>query len=331
MSAARDMDAVLAELPEAPHPDWVEPMLAVLTDKRFSDPGWIYERKLDGERVMVFRHGDDVRLLTRNRNRVNDTYPELAEAVGAQPARDFVADGEVVAFDGDVSSFSRLQGRMQISDPDRARASGIAVYLYLFDLLHLDGHDLTCLPLRRRKSILKGALRFDDGLRFTPHRNEDGEGYFREACANGWEGLIAKDAEAAYAHGRSRKWLKFKCAQGQELVIGGFTEPKGAREGFGALLVGYYDEGRLRYAGKVGTGFDNAFLKEFRATLDERRRKSSPFDEPVDEDAHWVRPDLVAEIGFTEWTGAGKLRHPRFLGLRRDKPSEKVVREEPAP
>jgi DNA ligase D-like protein (predicted ligase) len=322
-----DIAALTEGLPENPPPEWCPPMLAVLSDDRFSDPDWIYERKLDGERVLVFRDGDRVRLMTRNRHEVTDTWPELAEAVAQQPAREFVADGEVVAFDGALTSFSRLQGRMQIADPDRARASGIAVHLYLFDLLHLAGHDLTGLPLRRRKSVLKHALRLDDPLHYTQHRNEDGEAYFEEACEKGWKGLIAKDATAPYTHGRSRKWLKFKYANGQELVIGGFTEPKGDRAGFGALLLGYYENGALRYAGKVGTGFDDAFLTSFRETLDDRRRDTSPFGEPVDENALWVRPDLVAEIGFIEWTPGGKLRHPRFLGLRRDKPAEDVTRE----
>lgn len=328
MSGDDDISALTEGLPVSPLPDWCAPMLAVLTDDAFSDSDWLYERKLDGERVLVFRDGDEVRLMTRNRHEVNETWPELVEAVARQPARDFVADGEVVAFEGDVTSFSRLQGRMQISDPDRARASGIAVYLYLFDLLHLAGHDVSGLPLRRRKSLLKRALQFEDPVRYTPHRNEDGEAYFEEACEKGWEGLIAKDAEAPYVHGRSRKWLKLKCTRGQELVIGGFTEPGGSRTGFGALLLGYYEDSKLRYAGKVGTGFDDAFLTSFRQTLDDRRRETSPFADAVEEDARWVRPDLVAEIGFTEWTTGGKLRHPRFLGLRRDKPAEDVVREE---
>jgi DNA ligase D-like protein (predicted ligase) len=327
VSLKADIAALTRGLPESPPPEWCPPMLAVLTDDRFSDPDWIYERKLDGERVLVFRDGDRVRLMTRNRHDVTRTWPELAEALARQPAGAFVADGEVVAFDGPVTSFSRLQGRMQIADPARARATGIAVYLYLFDLLHLDGRDLTGLPLRRRKSLLKRALQFRDPLRYTPHRNADGEACFEDACEKGWEGLIAKDATAPYTHGRSRNWMKFKCANGQELVIGGFTEPQGNRPGFGALLLGYYEDGALRYAGKVGTGFDDAFLTGFRETLDDRRRDTSPFADAVDEDALWVRPDLVAEIGFTEWTTAGKLRHPRFLGLRRDKPADQVTRE----
>lgn len=314
-------------LPERAQPDWMAPMLAVLTHDHFSDADWIYERKLDGERVLVFRNGDSLRLMTRNKKEVSNTYPELCEALSDQPVQDFVADGEVVAFDGDVSSFSRLQGRMQIKDPEDARNSGIAVTIYLFDLLHLDGRDLTGLPLRQRKSALFHALRFDDPVRYTPHRNAEGEAFFAEACEKGWEGVIAKDADSSYTHGRSRDWLKFKCDRGQELVIGGFTQPGGARKGFGALLLGYYEDDKLRYAGKVGTGFDDAFLQDFRETLDTRRRDTPPFKDEVDEAAIWVEPDLVAEIGFTEWTDAGRLRHPRFLGLRRDKPAREVTRE----
>lgn len=311
-------------------PDWCDPMLAVLTDERFSDPDWIFERKLDGERIVVFFDGERARLMTRNRNDVTKTYPELAEAVADQASDRLIADGEVVAFDGQVTSFSRLQGRMQIRDAKRARESDIKVYLYFFDILHLDGHDLTRCELRRRKEFLKNALLFDDPLRFTQYHNEDGEALYEDACAKGWEGLIAKDATAHYLHGRSRKWLKFKCSRSQEFVIGGFTEPRRGRKGFGALLLGVYDGDELRYAGKVGTGFSDKFLEEFRERLDAIGRDSSPFSDSVGEPAYWVSPELVAEIGFTEWTKTGKLRHPRFLGLRRDKPPRSVHREEPA-
>ena len=219
---------------------------------------------------------------------------------------------------------------MQIQDPDQARASGVAVYYYLFDILHLHGHGLDRLPLRARKALLKDAVAFEDPLRYTAHRNRDGEAYYAEACQKGWEGVIAKRAESEYRHSRSTDWLKFKCAKGQELVIGGFTEPHGSRIGFGALLVGYYEEDKLRYAGKVGTGYDDQFLDEFRTRLDDLARKTSPFADEVDEkEVTWVSPELVGEFGFTEWTGDGKLRHPRFLGLRRDKAAGDVVRETP--
>lgn len=316
------------ELERSKQPDWTAPMLATLTDEPFSSPDWIYERKFDGERVLAFRKGRTVRLLTRNRKEIGDTYPELVEALAKQACNDFIVDGEVVAFEGARTSFSRLQQRMQISDLEEARASNVAVYYYLFDIVHLEGHDLARLALRLRKALLKEAISFRNPLRYTLHRNRDGEAYYEAACRKGWEGVIAKRADSAYRHGRSSDWLKFKCAKGQELVIGGFTEPHGSRIGFGALLVGYYDDGKLRYAGKVGTGYDDAFLAEFRERLDGLVRKTSPFADPVKESGvTWVAPKLVGEFAFTEWTRDGKLRHPRFLGLRRDKAPREVVRE----
>jgi len=318
-----------AELDKSSSPEWLAPMLATLTDKRFSDSDWIYERKFDGERILVFRNGQDVRLVTRNRKAVNPAYPELVEAFGDMNAADFVVDGEVVAFKNKVTSFSRLQQRIQIRDPEQARASRVAVYFYAFDICYLDGYRLDGLPLRRRKALLRGALDFGHRVRFTAHRNAEGEAYFKEACEKGWEGVIAKRADASYTHGRSTDWLKFKCGKGQELVIGGFTEPQGEREGFGALLVGYYEDDELRYAGKVGTGYDDEFLVEFRTKLGALESDESPFcDGPEGNSVHWVKPELVGEFGFTEWTRAGRLRHPRFLGLRRDKSAREVTRED---
>ena len=312
------------------HPVWTEPMLARLTKKRFSDPDWLFERKLDGERALAFRHDDEVRLLSRNRKDLNGSYPELIDALGRQPCTDFVADGEIVAFVGHLTSFARLQGRMQTRDPQAARASGIPVFLYLFDLPYLAGYDLCGLSLRRRKALLRQAITFQDPIRFTAHRNRHGQAFLRDACEKGWEGLIAKLASGLYRHERSSDWLKLKCSRGQELVIGGFTAPKGSREGFGALLLGYYDAGKLRYAGKVGTGFDDEFLVEMRGRLDDLARARSAFAEDVHEaGVTFVDPELVAEIAFTEWTEAGRLRHPRFLGLRRDKAAYDVTREMP--
>lgn len=319
-----------ARLEKSAQPEWTAPMLATLTDKRFSDPDWIYERKLDGERALCFRKGSQVRLLTRNRKDIGDTYPELVDALSDQKCNDFVVDGEVVAFQKGVTSFSRLQQRMQIKDPKEARSSRVAVYCYLFDVLHLDGHGVERLPLRARKSLLKAAISFEDPLRYTGHRNREGEAYYEDACEKGWEGVIAKRAASEYRHSRSTDWLKFKCTKGQELVIGGFTEPHGSRVGFGALVVGYYEDGKLRYAGKVGTGYDDAFLADFRERLDGLARKTSPFSGDIKEKGvTWVSPELVGAFGFTEWTKDGKLRHPRFLGLRRDKEPEDVVRETP--
>ncbi|MDX1593581.1 MAG: non-homologous end-joining DNA ligase [Gammaproteobacteria bacterium] len=308
---------------------FLEPMRATLTHDHFSDPDWLFERKLDGERLIVVRRRGHVDLYTRNGNEVGDTYPELREAMaGGGPQ--LVADGEAVAFEGKRTSFARLQQRMKLSSAREARRSPVAVYLYLFDLLHLDGHDLQALPLRARKGLLREAVAFAGRVRYTPHRNEAGEAYHATACEKGWEGVIAKRADAPYRHARTRDWLKFKCVNGQELVIGGFTEPRGERHGLGALLVGYYDdEGQLHYAGKVGTGYDEEELERLRRLLDRRARQTSPFTDPVRErGAHFVRPELVAEFGFTEWTRDGKLRHPRYLGLRRDKDPRDVVRED---
>lgn len=319
-----------AKLRRRPQPGWLEPMLATLTHERFSHPDWIYERKLDGVRCLVFRKGSAVRLASRNRRTLSASWPELVEDLEAEPCDDFVADGEIVAFEGNRTSFSRLQNRIGLRNAEAARRTGIAVHLYLFDLLHVDGHDTTELPLRDRKALLKCALSFQGRIRSTPHRNEKGEAYLEEACRKGWEGLIAKEATAAYEHGRSRKWLKLKCSSGQELVIGGYTDPQGSRRGFGALLVGYYEHGELRYAGKVGTGFDAATLENLSARLRRIERRRSPFaDRFREKGAHFVRPELVGEFAFTEWTEDGKLRHPRFLGLRTDKKPADVEREGP--
>ena len=333
------MSGLLDSLPEEARgklkpqrqPEWTAPMLATLTDDRFSDRAWVFERKLDGERALAFRRGKTVRLLSRNQQKLNAAYPEVVDALEAQDRDDFIVDGEIVAFEGNRTSFSRLQGRMQVRDAEEARRSGIAVFYYVFDLLHVDGHDVSGLGLRDRKSLLRRALSFRDPLRFTTHRNEYGERYYREACRKGWEGLIAKRADAPYRHSRSRDWLKFKCVNEQELVVGGYTDPKGSRAHFGALLVGYYRDGELAYAGKVGTGFDERTLADLGARLERLERESPPFAENdlPSRGVHWVRPELVVQVGFTEWTGDGKLRHPRYLGLRRDKQAKDVVRERP--
>ena len=334
------MNPLLEALPEAQRgrlesaamPTWTDPMLATLTDERFSSGDWIYERKLDGERCLVFHDGRSTRLFSRNRQRLDDTYPELVEAFEAQPEARFVVDGEIVAFSGGTTSFSRLQQRMRITDPQAARRSRVSVYLYVFDLLHLDGYDLSALDLRERKNTLRKLLTFDDPLRYTAHRNRDGETYYEEACRKGWEGVIAKRADSPYVHSRSRHWLKFKCVKSQEMVIGGYTDPKGEREAFGALLLGYYENGDLHYAGKVGTGFDDATLRDLGERLSDHAADACPFvecEEAAGQGVHWVEPELVGQIGFTEWTRDLKLRHPRFLGLRRDKKPTDVVRETP--
>jgi bifunctional non-homologous end joining protein LigD len=299
-------------------------MKAVLSDEPFSDPDWIFERKLDGVRCIAHRDGSGLRLLSRTEREMNGQFPELAEALAAEPCSDFVVDGEVVALDSrGVTSFARLQRRGK---------ERVAVLLYLFDMMRHEGADLRELPLRERKSRLRRALRFEDPIRFTVHRNEAGEQLFEEACRKGLEGVIAKRADSPYRATRSRDWLKLKCHAEQELVIGGFTAPQGSRTDFGALLVGYFEGDSLRYAGKVGTGFGRSTLAELGAKLRALETDESPFAEvhPVPRGTRWVKPELVAQIAFAEWTRDGRLRHPRYLGLRDDKPAREVVREEPS-
>ena len=317
-------------------PAWLEPELATLTRDRFSDPGWIFERKLDGERCLAFAGGGDMRLMTRNEHDISSTFPEIAQALAAQRlGDDFAVDGEIVAFDKDQTKFGLLQHRFGVVRPAAALLAQVPAYYYLFDVLWAGGRDVRPLPLLERKKILRGLLSFDDPLRFTEHRDAEGEAYYREACAKGWEGLIAKRADTPYRSGRTKDWLKFKCESGQEFVIGGFTDPQRSRVGFGALLLGYYDPGgRLVYAGKVGTGFTNQMLRSLHDRLAAIERRRPPFEAgPLPRSmpgVHWVEPRLVGEVGFSEWTSAGELRHPRFQGLRDDKDPGEVVREMPS-
>jgi bifunctional non-homologous end joining protein LigD len=308
------------------------PMLATLTQRRFSSPGWVFERKLDGERCLGFVNRRSVQLLSRTRHRLDGTYPEIVDALAAAAEHEVVVDGEVVAFEDGRTSFARLQGRIGITDPELARRSGIAVAYHMFDLLHVDGHDVTGLPLRLRRLLLHRALRVRSPLHLTAHHETDGVRLLDEACRQGWEGLIAKRADSPYVGRRSTDWLKLKCSNRQEMVVGGFTDPRGSRVGFGALLLGYHDDGgRLVYAGKVGTGYDTATLRDLRARLDALEQPRSPFagGEGREPGVHWVRPELVAEVEFAEWTADGRLRHPRFVGLRDDKPAREVRRERP--
>ncbi|MBV8952295.1 MAG: non-homologous end-joining DNA ligase [Actinobacteria bacterium] len=310
-----------------PHPDWVSPTLATLTHDRFSDPNWIYERKFDGERCLAFKNGAQVRLLSRNQLRIDTAYPEIADALAGQTVDDVVIDGEIVAA-GD-GQFSTLQRRMQLHDPARARASGVAVSYAIFDVVHLDGYDTRQLPLRARKSVLRRALAFGDGLHYTQHRNRDGEALFAEACERGWEGVIAKHADSTYVGRRTDQWLKFKCENRQEFVVGGYTDPAGSRVALGALLLGYYDGSDFVYAGKVGTGFGTTELHHLRELLEPLEESDPPFTHGRvrERNVHWVRPAAVVEVAFSEWTGDGRLRHPRYIGLRRDKDARQVVRE----
>jgi DNA ligase D-like protein (predicted ligase) len=300
-------------------------MKAVLWDEPFSDPSWIYERKLDGIRCLAHRDGAGAaKLFSRTDRSMDGDYPGVVEALSAEGCRDFVVDGEVVAFDSrGVTSFQRLQRRGH---------ERVAIFLYVFDVLRLDGEDVRELPLRERKARLRRSLDFHGPVRYTPHRNEVGEEMYRDACRKGLEGIIAKRAESPYRATRSSDWRKLKCHAEQELVIGGYTAPQGSRTDFGALLVGYWEDGKLRYAGKVGTGFDHRLLEDLGKRLRDLERETPPFEtvHPIPRGTHWVEPELVGQIGFTEWTRDGRLRHPRFLGLRDDKPARDVVRERPA-
>ena len=305
----------------APAPAHAGLMKAVLARQSFSDPEWIYERKLDGIRCLGIRDRGETRMLSRNDLDLGGRYPEVREALAAQDHDRFAVDGEIVAFEGSQTSFARLAQRGR---------RPVAVFFYVFDLLWIDGYDVRALDLRSRKRLLRTVLHFQDPLRLTSHRNRDGEALFTEACRKGWEGVVAKRADSPYRATRSRDWLKVKCEAGQELVIGGFTEPHGSRTDFGALLVGYFSDGRLQYAGKVGTGFDQATLDSLGERLRRLERTTSPFAEAEtirERGVHWVTPQLVAQLGFSEWTRAGRLRHPRFQGLRDDKPAADVVRE----
>jgi len=325
LSAAEQELLVRSALPAS-----LPAQLATLTEERFSDPAWVFERKLDGVRCLARRTADgQVRLLSRNDKDMSRTYPEVAVAIAEQAATELVLDGEVVAFDGRRTSFERLQGRLGLTDPDEALATGIPVFYYVFDLLFLDGCDVRRLPLLTRKKLLRQAVGFADPLRFTTHRREKGEEAFRAACERGDEGVIAKRAAAPYTGGRSKDWLKFKCVRDQELVIGGWTDPKGSRAEFGALLLGYYDGDVFVYAGKVGTGFDERTLRTVGQRLRSLEQPASPFGRNAvrERGVHWARPEVVAQIGFTEWTREGMLRHPRFQGLRVDKVAAEVVRE----
>ncbi|MGH2636412.1 MAG: non-homologous end-joining DNA ligase [Actinomycetota bacterium] len=337
-SPAENMNPILDELDAGDRrrlrrramPAFMPLMLATLAKAAFSDPAWVFEAKLDGQRSLLWRRRSTVRLITRNEKDRTSHYPDLVEAVRRHDTAPLIADGEIVAFRGDVTSFARLQERMQNARPSAAQVAGVPVFFYLFDLIWFDGYDLSALPLLARKSVLRRAVAFEDPIRFSEHLDEEGEVAFRAACEKGWEGLIAKRASAPYTHGRSTDWLKFKCVNEQEFVVLGWTDPRGSRSGLGALLVGYHEDGELRFGGKVGTGFGERELAMLTARLAPLEQPAPPVADTKDlskKGVHWVRPELVAQVGFSEWTPDGKLRHPRYVGLRDDKRPKHVVRE----
>ena len=306
-------------------------MLATLSADLPHGGDWVFEPKLDGIRALVYAIGGSVKLFSRNHKPLDAAYPELVEGLARAVRGDVVLDGEIVAIDPKrrLSSFALLQQRSQLRDPALARQSGVAVKIYLFDCLCSEGTDITGLPLIERKNVLRDMVRYDDVIVFTPFRTRGAAAMLRQACARGAEGIVAKRAASEYVSARSADWLKIKCVNQQEFVIGGYTPPQGAREHLGALLVGYYEGDKLRYAGKVGTGYDRATLETLYRRLTPIRRARPPFAPgPLPSGAvTWVAPRLVAEVGFSEWTTAGLLRHPRFLGLREDKAASEVRKE----
>ena len=306
-----------------------DPALATLCHEHFWADGWVYERKLDGQRCLGVRTRDGTKLYSRSGRDVTAAFPEVAEALESQANTELILDGEVVAFEGPRTSFSRLQPRIQVSSAEKARRSGVAVFFYAFDVLRADGVDVRDRPLLERKRILRDAVTFDGSIRYTPHRVHAGEEYFSRCCRRGWEGLIAKRTDASNATGRTDRWLKFKCEAGQELVVVGWTDPAGSRESLGALLLGYFNGDDLVYAGKVGTGFSRTVLRDLYEQLSAIEVTTPPCSRGVlpSKGVHWAQPRLVAEVAFTEWTSAGQLRHPRYLGLRSDKDAKDVVRE----
>ncbi len=280
-------------------PQWLEPMAATLTQERFGGGDWLFERKFDGIRLAAYKNGDEVGLFSRNR--LPQHLPEVAAAVARLPVNEVILDGEVT-WDG---------------------RSGY----HVFDILWLNGQAVTSLPIEERRALL-------ETLPFTPPLARvalvEDEHPWERAASEGWEGVIAKRRGSPYEHRRSKHWLKMKCEASQELVVGGFTDPQGARVGLGALLLGYYEGDDFVFAGKLGTGFDTKLLLDLRKRLDDIEQPRSPFTKATGLPrirAHWVRPDIVVQVAFIEWTVHGKLRHPRLLGVRFDKNPRDVVRE----
>ncbi len=297
----------------------ISPMLATLVDKPFHLPGWIYEEKYDGIRILAYKEGSHVSLITRNGIVRTERYPDVAAAVSKLKPRTLLLDGEVVVFDKhNVSHFQLLQ-----------QGKGPVEYA-VFDCLYLNGKDFRTSPLRERRETLTALLRGGGAgtIVLSEELSADGLKAFDVAKKRKLEGLVAKNLDAKYVEKRSREWLKVKVNRESEFVIGGYTKPGGSRQYLGALLIGVYEGKQLRYAGKVGTGFDTETLRKLSAELKKLRQDKSPFaDEVREKTATFVRPKLVAQIAYTEWTKDGRLRHPAFLGLRDDKAAQEVRKE----
>jgi len=331
-AGASPSETSIAGIRRAAAPTAISPELASLVENPPSGARWFHEIKFDGYRMLThFRHGN-AKLVSRNGLDWTDRFPELARTLSRLPVTEAWLDGEVVHLGSNgITSFSALQ-----KDLSDGTTAGL-IYM-VFDLLYLDGWDLTAATLEDRKVLLasvigKGRSRMGQTIRFSDHRIGNGPEFFAAACKRGLEGIISKARDAAYFQGRSALWLKSKCVLQEEFVIVAFTDPKGARRGFGALLVGYYTlTGDLAYAGRVGTGFSAAFLDDFRRELQRIERNTSTLALPKGcsaQGVHWVEPRFVAEIGFAEWTRDRILRQPRFLGLREDKAAKDVTLELP--
>jgi bifunctional non-homologous end joining protein LigD len=311
------------------HPRYVAPELATLVDSVPEGAQWLHETKFDGYRILGLVEDGKARLLSRNGKDWTARLPGVKEGLEALGVSRALVDGEAAALLPDGRTrFQALQNRLSADEP-------VELVYFAFDLLHLEGYDLRGAPLEARKALLERLVGRDAGgvVRYSAHVGGQGAAFFRVACERGLEGIVCKRRDAPYRSGRGRDWLKVKCQLEQEVVIGGMTAPAGSRVGLGALLVGVHDEGgRLRYAGKVGTGFTDASLRELEARLREREAPASPFAErvPGASSVTWTRPELVAEVSFTEWTNDGRMRHPSFRGLREDKDPREVVREVPS-
>ena len=310
-------------------PRVLRPQLATLVTEAPDGDGWLHELKFDGYRILGRVHNGHARLISRNDNDWTANFPSLVAALETLPVSEAVIDGEVAVLlpDG-TTSFQALQNALQ------ARDRGELVY-FAFDLPYLEGYDLTRAALEDRKAALSALLSgAGTEVRYSAHVAGSGQAFFDNACRLGLEGIIAKRRDAPYEAGRGGSWLKVKCVRRQEVVIGGWTEPSGSRTGLGALLVGVHEKGgALVFAGKVGTGFTDKVLRDLRRRLGALEQDAAPFS-PKPKGvgaAHWVKPELVAEVAFTEWTGDGKMRHPSFQGLRADKPAREVVREQATP
>ena len=310
-------------------PDFVSPQLATLVAAPPAGDDWLHEMKFDGYRILCRIERGRATLWSRNARDWTARFPSIAAAAGRLPARQALLDGEIaMLLPNGTTSFQALQNALA-TDP-----RGQLVY-FVFDLLYLDGQDLTGATLEVRKRALETLVPAgrDEAIRYSTHVAGQGDEFFRQACRLSLEGVVSKRRDGVYEPGRGRGWLKVKCIQTQEFVVGGFTEPKGARTGLGALLLGVNTEsGALAYAGKVGTGFTESVAKRLRERLERLRIAKSPFERrpPGAPEAHWVKPELVAEVAFTEWTEDGRLRHPSFKGIREDKAASDVVRERPA-